>query len=100
MARDHASLDDEIQSELAFHIEQRIDRLVAEGINRQEAESRVRRQFGSVAAARKECRRQLQSVRRREYLGEPGRLVRHAIVSLRRAPAYTLTIILLATPSI
>ncbi len=97
MGLDHASLDEEIQSELGFHIEQRVDRLVAEGLNRQEAESKVRRQFGSVAAARKECRRQLQPVRRREYLGAPGRLVRHATASLRRAPAYTLTIILLAT---
>ena len=97
LTHDPSTLDEEIDAELGFHVEQRIEQLVTDGMKRGEAESRVRQQFGDIAAVHQVCRRQLQPVRRQEYLGELGRLLRHAIRSLRRAPAYSLTIILLVS---
>src|SRR5262245_48512211 len=40
-------LNDEIQRELSFHIEERIDELIASGLTAAEARSKARRQFGN-----------------------------------------------------
>src|SRR5262245_11001354 len=45
-------LNDEIQRELSFHIQERIDQLIASGLTAEEARSKARRQFGNYDLVR------------------------------------------------
>ena len=45
---------DEVESELAFHMQSRIDDLVAAGLTAGDAETQARREFGDLRAAREE----------------------------------------------
>lgn len=48
--------DEELQEEMAFHRAARADHLVAQGLDRAEAERRANLEFGSQARYREECR--------------------------------------------
>lgn len=48
-----ASLERELDDELRFHLERRIQSLVERGLGRAEAETQAHRQFGSVARAKR-----------------------------------------------
>src|SRR5262245_40697025 len=49
-------LNDEIQRELSFHIQERIDELIASGLTAEEARSKARRQFGNYDLYRERTR--------------------------------------------
>jgi putative ABC transport system permease protein len=49
-------LNDEIQRELSFHIQERIDELIASGVTPTEARSKARRQFGNYGLYRERTR--------------------------------------------
>ena len=73
-----------LDEEIAFHIESRIDDLIASGMTRAEAEATARRQFGSRLRVRESSR----DVRLMRGLEDLLRDARHAITALRRAPVF------------
>ncbi len=76
-------------SEFRFHMETQVDEYVRQGVPRDEAEQRVRREFGPVELAKDECRDQKPT----EWLEQLFRDTRYALRSLRRAPGFTATAI-------
>jgi hypothetical protein len=46
----------DLNDEIAFHLEQRIEELVAEGMPREQAEAKARKDFGNVAAVKQTAR--------------------------------------------
>ncbi|HMB52512.1 MAG TPA: permease prefix domain 1-containing protein, partial [Thermoanaerobaculia bacterium] len=84
----------EIDDELAFHLERRIEELIAEGMDPAAARREAERRFGDRAAVRRECRRidGERETRRRvaETLGGWLGDVRLAARQLLRAPGFAL----------
>ena len=84
-----AALDDEFR----FHIEGRIDDLVAAGMNRAEAEAEARRRFGDYDAYRRQAteidERLMRDRDRLDMLDGFGRELRLAARALVRTPAFT-----------
>jgi putative ABC transport system permease protein len=88
-------VDDEVQ----FHIETKIEELIATGCPPQQARAEALRQFGPVRPIRRECARisrgrQVQASRA-EYFAGWLRDVRYAARSLSRSKASTITAILI-----
>jgi predicted permease len=91
--RIRANVDDEIR----FHLDERIDALVAEGLSRDEATARAQAEFGNP----EETRRRLTAIDRRMASGRRwstwkalvNQDLRHAIRALRAAPAFTCLVI-------
>src|SRR5919107_4355807 len=87
------SVADQVDEELAFHLEMVTRDLVTRG--RSEADARVEalRRFGDLAEVGARCRKlglqHERRVRRGEYLAELRQDVRLALRHLRRAPAFT-----------
>jgi len=78
-----------IHDELTFHRDQLIDRYVAAGIDRREAERRVLLEFGGVAQIEEECRDV-----RGHWLEDAWRDVHYAIRTLRRNPGFAAAAVL------
>src|SRR5215510_11965343 len=77
-----SSVERALDDELAFHIESRIDDLVAGGMTRTDAEAAARRQFGSPLRTREASR----DVKLLPWLEGLIRDVRHAVRALRNVP--------------
>ena len=77
-----ARVERQLDDELAFHIESRIDDLVAGGMTRKDAEAMARRQFGSPLRVRESSR----DVKLLPWLEGLIRDVRHAVRALRNVP--------------
>src|SRR5689334_22528937 len=92
----------ELDEELRFHIEGRIDELMTrEGLSRAEAEAEARRRFGDFALYRSQTRHIDEATHRgRERMQMRDALVRetrHSVRALLRAPGFTtITILTLA----
>jgi predicted permease len=88
-ARARRALDDE----LLFHLEGRIDELVAQGMPRPEAEAEARRRFGNIDVHRNATLaiddQILQGHRRMDFLDTIARELRHAARSLARSRGFT-----------
>jgi putative ABC transport system permease protein len=82
--------DEEIDKELRFHIDSRLDDLVAAGVAPDEARRRARLEFGGVRQTEEAVRDQSSW----RFLENSLRDVRFAARSLRRAPAFALTAVL------
>jgi hypothetical protein len=97
--RRRAWTDDEVDDELRFHVEMRVEQLVAGGWTRADAEAEAMRRFG---ASWDDAVRQLQHTRRtgearlamRERLDDLRHDLRHALRALRRAPRFTASVLL------
>ncbi|MFL5579396.1 MAG: ADOP family duplicated permease [Gemmatimonadaceae bacterium] len=92
------SVEREVEDELRFHVESRVEALVASGMSPASARERALREFGSI----EDARRELAAIDRRR-LGRAGRLaraeavfrdLRHAARGLRREPGLALAVIL------
>ena len=88
--------DPRVDDELRHHIQERTDRLVADGMDPDEAHRQAERAFGDVDAVRREVERIDNPVR-----SAPGRLfdrirfdLAFAVRQLRRSPGYALVAIL------
>ena len=89
-----ASRRRDLDTELTFHLEERIEELVAQGMPRAQAEREVRARFGDVAGVRAECeaidattdRRRS----RREWVSALARQGRLAARALVRRPTFAL----------
>jgi len=79
-----------MHTEFQFHIESRIADLMQDGLTRDQAEERARREFGSLELAKDECRDE----RVFEPVDRSLRNLRHAFRSLSRAPGYCAAAIL------
>jgi len=83
----------DVDAELSFHVETRVEELVASGLDRGSAQARARAEFGDLSAARTELsaidRRRLRRDRRRGLRDDLGRDVRQGWRALARRPWYT-----------
>jgi len=88
----------EVNEELRFHVEGRIEELMARGMTREEAEAEARVRFGDVTRIRAECERVDAAARRqlawRERLHAWGRDARYALRGMATRPVYTATVVL------
>ena len=95
-------LDAELDEELRFHLEGRIDELMSrEGLTQRQAEAEARRRFGDYAHHRREARAiDHETYHRRERMHATEAIAREthrAIRTLRRAPGFSfVTIVTLA----
>ena len=91
------SVDDEVDAELAFHVEMRARELVARGMTPEDARATAIRRFGDInrvnATCRREGRRRDRDMRRTEYLSEFAQDATFASRQLLRNPGFTLVAI-------
>ncbi len=82
----------EVDAELRFHIEERVEELVAKGVPRAEAERRVRERFGDVSSVRAELEAIDATIDRKRSRGEWVASVTHqarlAFRALVRRPTF------------
>jgi predicted permease len=83
-------LDNQLDAELRFHIEQRTADLVAAGIEPAEARRRTMIEFGGVERAKEECRETRGSYFLETFLLD----LRYALRTLRKSPAFAVVAIL------
>jgi len=90
----HEPLDD-VQAEIASHIEARTEALIAEGVDPRAARAQAMREFGDVEGAARYMRqlgqRTAQAHRRRNYMEEFLQDIGYALRRLIAAPAFTAT---------
>src|SRR5688572_3949040 len=80
-----SNVDRTLEDEAAFHLECRIDELVAAGCSRDEAEAQARRAFGN----RLQLREQSRDIKLLRWLAESIQDVRFGLRGLRRAPLFS-----------
>jgi len=90
-------LRDDVEAELAFHLEGRVDELMRDGLTRDEAEREARRRFGDYRRIEQEVERMtLRSERRRTLRDRVDAAVadlRYSSRSLARQPLYLTVIV-------
>jgi predicted permease len=80
----------QMHAEFQFHLENQLGDYMQQGLTREDAELRARRDFGALELAKDECRDQ----RAFEGVDRFLRDLRYAVRSLRKTPAYTAAAIL------
>ena len=92
------SVEREVDDEMRFHLDQRVDDLVARGMSRDAAREMALREFGDVKAARAELaqmdRRRVRKWAASEWFASVGQDVRFAARSLRKRPSFAATVVL------
>ena len=87
----------DIRDEFAFHLEERIETLMAKGMSAASAREEALRRFGDLARAEATCyeigSRRVRRVRWRERLESVGQDFVYAIRAMRRAPGFTLAVV-------
>ena len=91
--RTGAQIADDVESEIAFHLEARARELRETGLRREEAEAQARREFGDIDAARRSLRSADLRHERRLRVGERvsgfAKDLRFGARTLRRSPGFT-----------
>jgi macrolide transport system ATP-binding/permease protein len=85
-----SAVENELDDELQFHVEQQVEKLVRSGLTRQEALRQTRLEFGAVDYVKENCRES----RGITFLGTTARDIRYALRQLSRTPAFTITVLL------
>ena len=87
----------DIRDEFAFHLEQRIEALMAKGMTEANAREEALRRFGNLSRAESTCyhigARRVRRVRWRERLESVGQDLVYALKSMGRAPGFTLAVV-------
>ncbi len=93
-----ASVEDEVNSELAFHVEMRAREYLAQGMSPSEARETAIRRFGNINQVNATCRalgkRRDSEMRRKEYLTEFTQDVTFACRQLVKNPGFTAVAVL------
>ena len=93
LPRSRRRLRDAVDEELRFHLEERVEELMARGMERAQAEREARARFGDVEEYRAQTRaideRILREDRRMELLDALGRELRQAVRTLGRSRGFT-----------
>jgi putative ABC transport system permease protein len=96
--RRRARLDEDIGAELQFHVESRVDDLVARGVRADVARETALREFGNVERITRVCRdigrQRERDMRVKEWLDSVVGDVAFGWRSLRRAPGFTIVAVL------
>ncbi len=96
--RSRQQISRDVDSELAFHLEMRVNELVAGGLGRAAAEARAREEFGDVEFTRRYCRtmdqRSDRSARVTDRAAEWRQDVRYALRMLSHHPAFSVAAVL------
>jgi putative ABC transport system permease protein len=86
-------LTNDVTDELEFHLDTRVERLVAEGWEPSAARREARRQFGDVESVRDDCValdiEREKSARWTDFLDDLRQDIRYAVHALRRTPGWT-----------
>ena len=93
IAPTRAGVRDDVDQELRFHLEGRIEELMARGLSREEAEAEARRRFGDPDRIGAELETIDSAMQRRQSIGDHWagliRDVRFAVRGMAANPAYT-----------
>ncbi len=81
------TLDRDLDRELRFHLEERIDALVAHGVDRDEAYRRARAELSGIESVKEQCR----DVWRLRWLDDLRSDLRIGLRGLARRPGFTAT---------
>jgi len=96
--RRNARLDDDIAAELRFHVESRVDELVARGVRADVARETALREFGDLQRITGACRdigrQRERDMRIKEWLDSAAADVAFGWRSLRRAPGFAVVAVL------
>src|SRR5260370_42362979 len=84
------AVEDELDDELQFHIEQQMEKHIRAGLTREEAARKTRLQFGGLGQVKEDCRES----RGVSFLETATQVVRYALRQLAKAPGFTITAIL------
>lgn len=91
------SIDREIDDEIRFHMESRVEELVSRGLSTNAARAQAEHEFGDLSAARRDLgrvdRRRHASHRRGAFLESLVHDLRYAIRGLRRQPGFAAIVI-------
>ena len=82
---ERSRLENEMDTELRFHLEAYVDDLVRGGVPRQEAMRRARLEFGGLERAKEECR----EARSATFMETLFQDVRYGVRTMLRAPGFT-----------
>lgn len=98
LSRNHDRVAEDVDAELAFHLEMVAQELEAQGWTKADAEREARRRFGDLDETRRYCgdqdiKRQKER-NRMAYLTELAQDVRYTLRSLLRSPGFSLVVLL------
>ena len=85
-----STVENELDDELQFHIEQQVEKHMRAGLTREEAARNTRLQFGGLGQVKEDCRES----RGVSFLETATQDVRYALRQLGKAPGFTITAIL------
>jgi putative ABC transport system permease protein len=83
--RNREVLEQQLDKELRFHLDERIAALRRTGLNEAEARRRACQEFGGMAQTQEACR----DARGTQWVESTVRDLRYAVRTLRKTPAFT-----------